>query len=103
GRLRAGPGGAEGGVPLSSILDDFARERDESVRRLRALGPDADWSRTHTPRRPPPLSAGQLLACWAAHDALHLRQIAKRLHQLAARDAAGAFPGSGDLGYAGSL
>jgi hypothetical protein len=28
-----------------------------------------------------------LLASWAAHDALHLRQIARRLHGLAARDA----------------
>ena len=26
------------------------------------------------------LSAGDLLASWAAHDLLHLRQIAKRLH-----------------------
>jgi hypothetical protein len=32
------------------------------------------------------MRAGDLLASWAAHDARHLEQIAKRLHGLAARD-----------------
>lgn len=83
---------------LAAILDDFARERAESVRQLRALAPAADWSRTHQHPKLGPLGAGQLLACWCAHDALHLRQIAKRLHQLASRDAPGV-----DLSYAGAL
>lgn len=93
------------GRSLASILDEFAHERAASVGQLRALATAADWSRTHTPRRPPPLRAGQLLACWAAHDALHLRQIAKRLHQLAARDAgAPGDPADANLlGYAGDL
>jgi hypothetical protein len=86
------------GVPLSAILDDFARERADSAAQLRALAPTADWSRTHQHPKLGPFSAGQLLACWAAHDALHLRQIAKRLHQLAARDSGGQ-----DLSYAGAL
>jgi hypothetical protein len=86
------------GLPLSSILDDFARERADSVAQLRALAPTADWSRTHRHPKLGPFSAGQLLACWAAHDALHLRQIAKRLYQLAARDS-----GFQDLAYAGAL
>jgi hypothetical protein len=85
------------GIPLPAILDDFARERADSVAQLRSLGPTSDWSNTYTARNGAPLTAGQLLACWAAHDALHLRQIAKRLHQLAARDAHGL-----DLGYAGN-
>jgi hypothetical protein len=87
-----------GGVPLASILDDFARERADSVAQLRAIAPTADWSRTHRHPKLGPFSAGQLLTCWCAHDALHLRQIAKRLHQLAARDSGGQ-----DLAYAGAL
>ena len=86
------------GIPLPVILDEFTRERADSVAQLRAIEPTADWSRTYTARNGPPLSAGQLLACWAAHVALHLRQIAKRLHQLAERDASWL-----DLGDAGDL
>jgi hypothetical protein len=33
-------------------------------------------------------AAGDVMASWAAHDALHLRQIAKRLWELAGRDGA---------------
>ena len=40
--------------------------------------------------------AGDLLAAWSAHDALHLRQISKRLYQIAQRDA-----GSYSVQYAG--
>lgn len=87
-----------GGLALETILDDFARERAESIAQFRAIAPSADWSRTHHHPKLGPFSAGQLLACWAAHDALHLRQIAKRLHQLAARDS-----GAQDLAYAGAL
>ncbi len=86
------------GIPLPAILDDFARERADSITQLRALEPTAAWSNTYIARNGPPLTAGQLLACWVAHDALHLRQIAKRMHQLTARDAPGL-----DLGYAGNL
>lgn len=84
----------------AALLREFAHERGESVAWLRGLlhpgAPAVDWS---LERRHPVLGAmraGDLLAAWAAHDALHLRQVAKRLHQLAARDA-GAF----SVGYAG--
>jgi hypothetical protein len=86
------------GLALSSILDDFTRERADSIQQLRAIEPTADWSCTHRHPKLGPFSAGQLLACWAAHDALHLRQIAKRLHELTARDAPGL-----ELDYAGDL
>ena len=89
---------SSGGPELATILDDFARERADSIAQLRAIAPTADWSRTHHHPRLGPFTAGQLLACWAAHDALHLRQIAKRLHQLAVRDS-----DDGDLAYAGAL
>ena len=54
---------------------------DDTVASIRALGG---------------LSAGDLLASWAAHDWLHLRQIAKRRHELTARDA-----GKFSIAYAG--
>ncbi|MCC6659332.1 MAG: DinB family protein [Phycisphaerales bacterium] len=70
----------------------FVAARRESVAWLRSLR-NPDWSRTYVHRSAGPLSAGDLLASWAAHDALHLRQIAKRLHGLAALE--------GKIDYAG--
>ena len=72
----------------------------ESVAWLRGMplsGPGApDWDRARTHPTAGTLLAGDLLAAWAAHDARHLAQIARRLHALAARDGA---PYS--VGYAG--
>ena len=70
----------------------FVQERAESVRWLRSLGGElgpesAAWTRAHPHPRMGPLAAGMLLASWQAHDALHIRQIAKRLFELASRDA----------------
>ena len=73
-------------------LTRFVAARRESVAWLRLLK-KPDWSRTYIHRSAGALSAGDLLASWAAHDALHLRQIAKRLHGLAAR--------AGKIDYAG--
>lgn len=70
-----------------TTLDEFAAGRARNVDWLRAkLSARDDWSTAHQHPRFGPLAAGMLLASWAAHDALHLRQIAKRLHGLAARD-----------------
>jgi hypothetical protein len=63
----------------------FVRERQASVEWLCKLQ-DPDWCRAYEHPRWGPIHAGTLLASWAAHDALHIRQIAKRLHELAARD-----------------
>ncbi len=73
---------------LRRLLELFSAERAESVRWLRTLE-DADWMRSHQHPRIGPIRAGDLLASWAAHDALHLRQIAKRLHERASLDAQG--------------
>ena len=63
----------------------FVAERRASVEWLRGLdGPD--WSRAHVHPKWGPIRAGDILASWAAHDALHLRQIAKRMFQMARRD-----------------
>ena len=61
-------------------LDRFLRAREESLVWLASLG-DADWSRAKVHPRLGTLRAGDLLASWAAHDLLHLRQIAKRLYE----------------------
>lgn len=65
----------------------FVEERRRSVEMLRALK-DPDWSTAYIHPRHGPVYAGELLASWPAHDALHLRQIAKRLWELAERDGA---------------
>lgn len=73
---------------LAHTLDEFEKERAASVSWLRSLGrPDqVAWDTTvHHPRFGS-ATAASLLAAWAAHDALHLRQIAKRLYELACRD-----------------
>ncbi|MBX3363892.1 MAG: DinB family protein [Phycisphaeraceae bacterium] len=70
---------------LPDTLRRFAQEREASLSWLRSLGP-TDWSSAYQHPRFGLIRAGDLLAAWSAHDALHLRQIAKRLHELAGRD-----------------
>lgn len=69
---------------LKVAADRFVRERQESVRWLRSLA-RPDWE-VATMRPHGPLRAGDLLVAWAAHDALHVRQIVKRLYELAGED-----------------
>ncbi|MFG0326649.1 MAG: DinB family protein [Phycisphaerales bacterium JB037] len=75
---------------LAEQLDRFAAARAESVAWLEALtasgGPD--WSRTYEHPSLGPIAAGDLLAAWADHDLLHLRQIARRLHEIVQAEAA---------------
>lgn len=80
---------------IGPSVERFVAAREDSVRWLRSLG-GVDWTVARVHPRFGTMRAGDLLASWVAHDALHLRQIAKRLHQLAARDGAGF-----DTGYAG--
>lgn len=68
---------------LAAVTERFVRERQASCQWLRSLG-EFDGSVVHVHPKFGAMSVGQLFASWAAHDALHLRQIAKRLHQLAA-------------------
>lgn len=76
---------------LDAEVERFARERGRSIAWLRGLeGAAIDWSASHGHPKFGPISAAMLLCGWAAHDALHLRQIAKRLFELAARDGGGA-------------
>ncbi len=76
------------GQQARDVLDRFAAERAASIAWLKTLS-GANWSAEHHHASLGVLRAGDLLASWAAHDALHLKQIAKRLLQLAQRDAPG--------------
>lgn len=68
-------------LDLHEQLAHFARERAESVQLLRALH-SPDWNRTHHHPTIGPLRAGDLMLSWGVHDALHLRQIAKRRYEM---------------------
>lgn len=76
---------------LGAKVRAFAEERARSVAWLRSLR-DPDWQVAHNHPRFGPIRAGDLLCAWPAHDALHIRQIAKRLYELAARDGAAISP-----------
>lgn len=73
---------------LAETLTLFEQERAQSVVWLRSLR-SVDWSIAYMHPKVGPVRAGELMASWAAHDALHLRQISKRLYELAARDTPG--------------
>ncbi|MFM1824382.1 MAG: hypothetical protein RI967_2648 [Planctomycetota bacterium] len=71
----------------AAVLAAFAGARAANIAWLDATLPAADLTRAFAHPKFGPLHAGMLLASWAAHDALHLRQLARRLHDLARRDA----------------
>ena len=73
---------------LKEMLARFTTERRQSVAWLRTLA-EPDFSRTYQHPKLGPIRAGDIMVSWAAHDMLHLRQIAKRLFQMAQRDGQG--------------
>ena len=70
---------------LAEVSSRFAAERQASVEWLRSLG-EPDWSIAYHHPKWGPIRAGDILVSWTAHDMLHLRQIAKRMFQMAQRD-----------------
>lgn len=80
---------------LGESLARFAELRTNSLEWLRGAN-RADLNLAHKHPKLGRIRAGDLLAAWAAHDLLHLRQITKRLHELVERHA-----GSFSTGYAG--
>lgn len=74
---------------MAESLSRFTRERSSSIDWLQAnldrIGESANQAYDHP--QIGPISVGELFAAWVAHDQLHIRQIAKRLHQLTQRDA----------------
>ncbi len=71
---------------FARTLDRFISERTDSVQWLTSLR-EPNWNQTHKHPKLGAISAGQLLASWAAHDSLHLRQLVKRRYELTLRDA----------------
>ena len=66
------------GQSLSQLLDEFARVRSKSLDDLRALNLQAeDFDRRGCHPVFGPVTLGQLLATWAAHDLTHLHQISR--------------------------
>ena len=69
---------ASRGKSLAGLLDTFADLRSANVRRLRELVADADvLSRRGRHPELGPVTLGQHLATWVAHDLSHLAQIAR--------------------------
>jgi len=60
---------------LGTTVGEFAAERRQSVSWLRGLE-GVDWERSYAHPQLGSLAAGDLLASWVAHDALHVRQLA---------------------------
>ncbi len=83
---------------LSQTLDRWTVERKASITWLRSL-PDSVWRMTYQHPKIGPVEAGILLCSWPAHDALHIRQVAKRLFELSEEDAAA---GGFKVDYAGA-
>jgi len=71
----------------AELLAELRAERAASLAWLAGLG-DPDWGRAHVHPQLGALRAGDLLLSWAAHDLLHLRQLANT--RLAALRAHGA-------------
>ena len=71
---------------LAETLRSFASLRAESIAWLSELE-GSDWQASKSHPQAGTLCAGELLASWAAHDALHLRQLAQRLHERVEEDA----------------
>ena len=68
------------GKPLSHLLDEFARLREENLQELRALNlrPE-DLTRRGKHPALGNVTLSQLLATWAAHDLTHLHQLSRVL------------------------
>jgi hypothetical protein len=66
---------------LEEIWSAFLVERHSSLAWLRSLE-EVDWTDAYAHPELGPLTAGDLLTSWAAHDVLHLRQITSRLFRI---------------------
>lgn len=66
---------------LASVVERFVRERNTSVAWLNEIV-DPNWETAYEHPRFGPISAGVVMASWAVHDQLHLRQIAKRMFEM---------------------
>lgn len=75
---------------LAEVVGRFVRERNSSLAWLKGVV-NPNWDNAYEHPQFGPIQAGRLMASWAAHDQLHLRQIAKRMFEMNVRDGSG-FP-----------
>lgn len=80
---------------LSEVLEAFSEERRKSVELLRGLT-EVNWDNAYQHPALGTLRAGDLLSSWLSHDALHLRQLARRHFERVQRETS-----PYDAGYAG--
>ena len=83
------------GQSPAKVLREFLAERERSLRWLTShdIFP---LERAYSHPKIGPIAAGELLASWAAHDLLHVRQITKRIfeaHEVASQPYAIAYAG----------
>lgn len=82
------------GQDFATVLDAFLAERKASLEWLHGLQ-DPQWGNVH--HHPShPLTAGDVMLSWLAHDYLHIRQLVKLHYDYIARRYAGL-----DIHYAG--
>ena len=79
---------------LAASLQNLRKERQASLAWLKSLA-NPDWEARVTSALGT-MSAGEMLAAWAAHDTLHLRQLVELHHDWLVKQAA-----PYDTGYAG--
>jgi len=75
------------GRPLADLLDEFSILRRRSLDELAAMQlTDADFDRRGRHPELGPVTLGQLLATWVAHDLDHLQQISRVMAKRYARE-----------------
>jgi hypothetical protein len=75
---------------LADSIRDFQEERTRSIEWLNGLGTvDAELAYAHPAG---PMRAGDLMASWAGHDLLHLRQLVEINYALVRRESAPYMP-----------
>ena len=72
---------------LENKVREFCNLRAASVKWLESLV-EPQWDTAYQHLHLGSIMAGDIMAAWAAHDQLHVRQIAKRKYELIRRDAA---------------
>jgi hypothetical protein len=72
---------------LEASLTGFLDERARSIAWLETLG-EPDWDATGELPWGATIRAGDMLASWAVHDVLHIRQLVELLHAHVVREAA---------------
>lgn len=70
---------------LDRTVERFVSQRIASVEWLRTIA-SPNWENAYVHPEFRAISAGEVMVSWAAHDQLHLRQIAKRMFEMNVRD-----------------